>query len=60
MMICLSLTQQDTLSKERKTAQQKDIPSLALAGLLGITLIPALLGITLKEERKGVLTLRLT
>ena len=43
-----------------KNAQQKDTPSLALAGLLGITLIPAFLGITLKEEKKGALTLRLT
>lgn len=56
----LSLTQHDSLSEERKTAQQKDIPSLALAGLLGITLIPALLGIALKEERKGALTFRRT
>jgi len=56
MIICLSLNQQGTLGKERKIAQQQDIPSLALAGLLGITLIPALLGVASHGERRGART----
>jgi len=60
MIICLSLNQQGTLGKERKIAQQQDIPSLALAGLLGITLIPALLGVASHGERRGARTWRLT
>lgn len=41
---------EDTVSKNRKTAQQKAIPSLALRSLLSIPLVPALLGITLEGE----------